>query len=74
MRRLTTRQDEIALVDVVVGPVRAAIAKDDITGSADSRLDVTLPKSGTYFVGVIDANDQNGPTHVYRLSVRLTKP
>ena len=47
---------------------------DDIAGSSDSRLDVTLPKTGAFFVGLIDANDQNGPAHVYRLSVRLTKP
>jgi hypothetical protein len=47
---------------------------DDIAGSSDSRLDVTLPKTAAYFVGVSDANDQNGPAHVYRLSVRLTKP
>jgi hypothetical protein len=29
-----------------------------------------LPKSGAYYVGVIDANDQGGPAYVYRLSVR----
>lgn len=43
---------------------------DDVAGSADPRLEVTLPRSGVYYVGVIDANDQNGPAHVYRLSVR----
>jgi hypothetical protein len=43
---------------------------DDTAGSADAQLDVTLPKSSTYFVGVIDANDQAGPAHVYRLRIR----
>jgi hypothetical protein len=38
--------------------------------SADSLIGVTLPKSGTYFVSVIDANEQGGPAYVYRLSVR----
>jgi hypothetical protein len=52
------------------GESRILASCDDISGSSDSRLDATLPKSGTYFVGVIDANDQNGPVHVYRLSVR----
>jgi hypothetical protein len=44
---------------------------DDLADSADSRLDVALPRDGAYFVGVIDANDSNGPAHVYRLRVRL---
>jgi hypothetical protein len=47
---------------------------DDIAGRSDSRLDVTLPRDGAYFVGVIDANDQGGSTHFYRLQVAPTKP
>jgi hypothetical protein len=43
---------------------------DDHNGGPDSRLEVTLPRTGTYYVSVGDANDQNGPTHVYRLTVR----
>jgi hypothetical protein len=37
---------------------------------AEARIGVTLPKSGAYYVGVIDANYQGGPAYVYRLSVR----
>ncbi len=43
---------------------------DDIAGSVDSRLEVTLPKEGAYFVSVIDAHDSGGPAHTYRLVVR----
>jgi hypothetical protein len=48
---------------------RTLAANDDSDG-ADSRLEVTLPRDGVYYVSVIDAHDQGGPTHVYRLSVR----
>jgi hypothetical protein len=44
-------------------------SNDDVVGT-DSRLQVTLPRDGTYYIGVIDANDQGGPAHVYRLVVR----
>lgn len=46
-------------------------SNDDFEGSPDSRIEVRLPQSGTYFISVLDAHDQGGPTHVYRLSVRL---
>lgn len=43
---------------------------DDIEGSADSRIEHTLPRDGDYFVSVMDAHDQGGPAHVYRLVLR----
>lgn len=46
---------------------------DDASDSADPRLEVTLPRDGGYLVGVIDANDEGGPTHLYRLTLRLNK-
>ena len=49
---------------------RTLAVSDDIEGSSDSRIEVTLPKTGVWYVSVIDAHDQGGPTHVYRLSVR----
>ena len=49
----------------------ALTADDDSAGSADPRVDVTLPRDGTYFLGVADANDQGGPAHVYRLLLRV---
>jgi hypothetical protein len=45
-------------------------SNDDHGGSTDSRLEVTLPKTGAFYVSVIDANDQGGPAYVYRLSLR----
>jgi hypothetical protein len=45
-------------------------SNDDHNGSADSRIETTLPKTGAYYLGLIDANDQGGPAYVYRLSVR----
>lgn len=46
------------------------LASNDDADGADSRLEVTLPAAGTYYLTVMDAHDQGGPAHVYRLSVR----
>jgi hypothetical protein len=43
---------------------------DDLADTTDSRIETTLPKSGTYYLSVMDAHDQGGPAHVYRLSIR----
>jgi hypothetical protein len=48
-------------------------SNDDHNGSADSRIETTLPKAGVYYLSLIDANDQGGPTYVYRLAVRAKK-
>ncbi|MBV9122096.1 MAG: PPC domain-containing protein [Planctomycetes bacterium] len=42
---------------------------DDSGTSTDSRLEFTLPSSGTYYLSVMDASDQGGPTHPYWLKV-----
>jgi hypothetical protein len=49
------------------------LASNDDEGSTDSRLEITLPKKGVYYLSLIDAHDQGGPAHVYRLVVRLAK-
>jgi hypothetical protein len=49
---------------------RELASNDDSDGSSDSRLDVTLAKDGVYYLGLMDAHDQGGPAHVYRLVVR----
>jgi hypothetical protein len=43
---------------------------DDVEGSTDSRLELTLKKAGIYYACVSDANDQGGPAHRYRLVVQ----
>jgi hypothetical protein len=43
---------------------------DDHDGSPDSRLEVTLPRDGVYYVAVSDAHDVGGPAHVYQLHIR----
>lgn len=48
----------------------ATLASDDDTVGNDSRLEVTLPRDGSYYASVIDAHDQGGPAHVYRLVIR----
>jgi hypothetical protein len=40
---------------------------DDVGGSRDASLTLTLPRDGGYHVVVSDANDTGGPTHGYRL-------
>lgn len=50
---------------------RILASRDDLPGSTDSRIDFTLPKSGTYYVGVVDANDSGGAGYGYRLSLRV---
>ncbi len=44
-------------------------ASDDIAGSTDSRIETTLPRTGTYYVVVGDANDQGAATFLYRLTL-----
>ena len=40
---------------------------DDVDGSRDASLTLTLPRDGGYHVVVSDADDTGGPTHGYRL-------
>jgi hypothetical protein len=46
-------------------------ANDDHGDSRDSRLEVMLPRAGSYFVCVSDANDLGGPDHVYRMLIKV---
>jgi hypothetical protein len=52
---------------------REVASNDDIKDSVDSRVEVTLPRDGTYYACIIDAHDQGGPEHVYRLVIRVRK-
>jgi hypothetical protein len=48
-------------------------SNDDSGASRDSRLQVTLSRTGAYYAVVMDANDHGSPLHVYRLSVKMLK-
>ena len=49
---------------------RIVAANDDFDGTTDSRVEATLPRTGTYFIGLVDANDVGSPANVYRLTIR----
>jgi hypothetical protein len=46
---------------------RIVASNDDVDGTADSRIETTLPTSGAYYVSVVDANDVGSPSNIYRL-------
>jgi hypothetical protein len=49
---------------------RIVARSDDVDGSTDARIEITLPGDGAYLLEVADANDQGGPQYLYRLSAR----
>jgi hypothetical protein len=66
--RLGSALDSVLTLHDAAGHVLAV--NDDTPDSLDSRLDVTLPRDGVYYIVLIDAHDQGGPAHVYRLQAR----
>jgi hypothetical protein len=50
---------------------RIIASNDDVDGTADSRVEATLPANGAYYVSVVDANDVGSPSNVYRLATRV---
>ena len=48
----------------------AILASNDDAEGADPKIDFTLPRDGVYYLSLIDALDQGGPSFVYRLLVR----
>lgn len=52
---------------------RTVTSNDDSPDSSDPRLAITLPRTGTYFLSLIDANDEGGNVFVYRLIARTEK-
>lgn len=47
------------------------VAGNDDHDGRDPRLEIVLPKTGTYYVSVQDANDSGGPHFAYLLKVSL---
>jgi hypothetical protein len=52
---------------------RIIAVNDDHGGSADSRLEVTLPRTGSYALSLGDAHDLGGPQFIYRLVIDTVK-
>ncbi len=52
---------------------RVVASVDDSPGSVDPIMTVTLTKSGTYYLSLIDAHDQGGAIFLYRLLARNVK-
>lgn len=49
-------------------------ANDDLDATTtDSRLEISLPRDGAYYLSVVDANDRGSPAHVYRLSLHAKR-
>ncbi len=63
-----------ALATLYDGEGRILASNDDAPTHSDPILEARLPKDGAYYVGVIDANDEGGPTYLYRLGLRLHAP
>jgi hypothetical protein len=63
-----------SLLTLYTGDGQTIAANDDLdTTTTDSRLEATLPRDGSYYLVLVDANDRGGPAHVYRLSL-LARP
>jgi hypothetical protein len=66
--RLGSALDSVLTLYDAGGQVLAV--NDDHDNTTDSRIDITFPRDGVYYLGLIDAHDQGGPAHVYRLQAR----
>jgi hypothetical protein len=62
-----------SLLTLYTSAGKIVASNDDHGGSTDSRIEVTLPEAGTYYLSLSDAHDQGGPAHVYRLVIDLAK-
>ncbi len=61
-----------SLLTLYTGDGQTVAANDDLDpDTTDSRLEATLPRDGTYYLVLVDANDHGSPAHVYRLSLRV---
>jgi hypothetical protein len=64
-------------VDTVVAVLDARgelVAANDDDDTHDSRVEVTIPADGEYFVRVTDKRKQGGPAFVYRVELTAPKP
>jgi len=79
-RRLQSPLDSLLVLTDAEG--RMLAANDDhedraaglLTHHADSRLELALPRDGTYLLRLTDAQRQGGPGHAYRLRISRRRP
>jgi hypothetical protein len=62
-----------SLLTLYDGDGRQLASNDDSGEGIDSRLETILPRDGVYYLSLMDAHDQGGPAHGYRLVVRMPK-
>lgn len=65
--RLGSALDSLLLLHTSEGQLLES--NDDSTPSGDSHLEVVIPKTGIYYLTILDANDHGGTAFVYRLSI-----
>lgn len=69
------RQRLIATADDLPGSqVRTTITGTEDLSRRDSRLEITLPSSGVFYLALQDAHDLGGPAHPYRLKIGRADP
>jgi hypothetical protein len=60
-----------SFLTLYTGDGQIVAANDDLDSTTtDSRLEATLPRDGSYYLVLVDANDRGSPAHVYRLSLQ----
>jgi hypothetical protein len=60
----------VAMLTLYDGTRSIIDSASETADNPDPKLNVTLPKDGTYYIAVIDANDLGGPNFGYRLIIR----
>ncbi len=69
------RQRLVATADDLPGSqARTAITGTEDLSRRDSRLEITLPSSGVFYLALQDAHDLGGPAHPYRLKIGRADP
>lgn len=54
------------------GSPDVVVVNDDFGGSFDSRIEINLPKTQTYFIGIVDFSGDGGPNYFYDISLAST--
>ncbi len=58
-----------SILTIYDGQTHVIGTNDDAAGGHDSKLQVTFPADGVYYLVVLDAHDRGGPNYVYHLAI-----